>query len=111
QARSAAIALAIGLVASAFIMFAREEAQMLKWIPDQWAPTNWRVHDGVLGMSIGLAAMGVGSSYSLLSIGSGMIIGLRINFWMIVGGILGWVVAPLMLLRYGQVGHNATRNE
>jgi uncharacterized oligopeptide transporter (OPT) family protein len=48
-----------------------------------------------------LANMAVGTSYSLLSIGSGMIVGLRITWAMALGGTLAWVVAPYFLVKYG----------
>jgi uncharacterized oligopeptide transporter (OPT) family protein len=104
QARSAAIALAIGLVASAVLMLMRNEAHMFQWISDGWEPT-WMVGGMVL------SNLAVGTSYSLLSIGSGMIIGLRINFWMIVGGVLGWIVAPWLLVKYHELPSGAARNE
>jgi uncharacterized oligopeptide transporter (OPT) family protein len=55
-----------------------------------------------------LANMGVGGSISLLSVGSGMIIGLRINVSMIIGGVLAWVVAPYFLVKYGAQLHHTT---
>jgi uncharacterized oligopeptide transporter (OPT) family protein len=48
-----------------------------------------------------LANMAVGASYSLLSIGSGMIVGLRITWAMTLGGFLAWVVVPYFLIKYG----------
>jgi uncharacterized oligopeptide transporter (OPT) family protein len=104
QARDAAIFLAVGLFASAFVMLMREEAHMLKWIKDGWEPT-WMV-GGIV-----LANLAVGTSYSLLSIGSGMIIGLRINFWMIFGGVLGWIIAPWLLVKWHEIPAGASRNQ
>jgi len=53
-----------------------------------------------------LANMGVGASYSLLSIGSGMIVGLRINVAMLLGATLAWVVAPYFLVKYAVPIHH-----
>src|SRR5207249_2017380 len=44
------------------------------------------------------ARVGLGFGISLLNIGSGIIIGLRISASMLIGGIIGWVIAPPMLL-------------
>ncbi len=46
-------------------------------------------------------ATGVGVNWSLLSLGSGMLVGMRINVSMFIGTVAAWVVAPYALLRYG----------
>jgi len=109
QARRAAIVLGIGLIASAALMFFREDAQLFKLIPEGWNPGDMTI--GVAGASVVVAAMGVGFSYSLLSIGSGIIIGLRISFWMLVGGALGWIVAPYLLVQEGILPDHPTRTQ
>jgi uncharacterized oligopeptide transporter (OPT) family protein len=53
-----------------------------------------------------LANLAVGASYSLLSVGSGMIIGLRITTSMLIGVVLAWVIAPYFLIRYGVPIHH-----
>jgi uncharacterized oligopeptide transporter (OPT) family protein len=53
-----------------------------------------------------LARLAVGGSYSLLSIGSGMIVGLRITLSMLIGGLLAWVIAPYFLVKYGAALHH-----
>ena len=55
-----------------------------------------------------LANMAVGGSYSLLSIGSGMIVGFRITLSMMIGGVLAWVIAPYFLVKYGAALHHIT---
>jgi uncharacterized oligopeptide transporter (OPT) family protein len=55
-----------------------------------------------------LANMAVGGSYSLLSIGSGMIVGLRITLSMMIGGVLAWVIAPYFLVKFGATLHHIT---
>jgi uncharacterized oligopeptide transporter (OPT) family protein len=53
------------------------------------------------GVGVVLANLAVGVSPSLLSIGSGMLVGFRITFSMMIGGTLAWVVAPYLLVKYG----------
>ena len=56
------------------------------------------------------AVTGVGFGISLLNVGSGMIIGLRITVSMLLGGIIAWVIAPVWLADRGcLVEHRATR--
>ncbi len=110
QARRAAVLLGIGMLASAALMFVREDAQLFKIVPEGWTPGEMTL--GVAGVSsFVLARMGVGASYSLLSIGSGMIIGLRISFWLMVGVFVGWIVAPYYLLQNGILTDNPSRTQ
>jgi uncharacterized oligopeptide transporter (OPT) family protein len=55
------------------------------------------------------ARVGLGFGVSLLNIGSGMIIGLRIGASMLIGGIIGWVIAPPWLLSQGLIAADARR--
>ena len=55
------------------------------------------------------ARVGLGFGVSLLNIGSGMIIGLRISASMLIGGIIGWVIAPPWLLSQGLIAADARR--
>lgn len=109
QARRAATILGIGLLMSAALMFVREDAQLFKYVPEGWTPGDLRW--GAAGASFLLAGMGVGLSYSLLSIGSGMIIGLRISFWLMVGVCVGWLFAPLQLIQNGILPDSPTRTQ
>jgi uncharacterized oligopeptide transporter (OPT) family protein len=43
----------------------------------------------------------VGVNWSLLALGSGIIIGLRVDLSMFIGASLSWIVAPYALLHYG----------
>jgi uncharacterized oligopeptide transporter (OPT) family protein len=52
---------------------------------------------------------GVGLSYSLLSLGTGIIIGLRICANMAVGTTISWIVAPVLLANAGILKPGATR--
>lgn len=123
NAWAAAQSVLIGVGLSAFIMFIREDAKLMElffhWdgMPEGWAPKTVIdvdiVKDGTvvaLG-SYALANMGVGVSWSLLSIGSGMLVGFRVNFSMLLGGILAWVIAPLFLVRYGQVPNDPHKKD
>src|SRR6059036_734395 len=68
EARLAARALAIGAVASAALMLMTEDAYVLKWFPSVL----------LLGTVV-TRTTGVGINWSLLSFGSGMLVGMRIN--------------------------------
>lgn len=108
KAQRAAIILGIGLLCSAFVMFIREDARMFKdLLKEAWVPASTVMVGGVAS----LAAMGVGAQYSLLAIGSGMIVGFRVNFSMILGGVLAWVIAPWLLIKYGEMPATATRRD
>jgi len=48
-----------------------------------------------------VAPMGAGFSVSLLGLGSGMIVGNRINVSMAVGGIISWIILPPILKDHG----------
>ena len=106
-----------GVGLSGLLMFVRDDAHLADLLPDGWSaslpffdyqwidvdPKGWLVmaqHGYTLG------GMGVGFSYSLLSIGSGMIVGLRINLSMMLGGVLAWIVAPYFLVKYGVALHH-----
>ena len=107
-----------GVGLSGLLMFLREDAQLVQdAIPEGWNanmrffdmkwlgldPKGWLV---MVQHGYSLAGMGVGFSYSLLSIGSGMIVGLRINMSMMLGGVLAWIVAPYFLIKYGVPLHH-----
>lgn len=113
RARQAAKAMGIGVLASALIMIFREDAKLAGpqgfHVPEGWIPEGWEIAAG--GGAFAVAAMGVGASYSLLSIGSGMLIGLRINVSMILGGLLAWVVAPWWLMEQGYLPAGASRTQ
>jgi putative OPT family oligopeptide transporter len=81
-----------GMFASGVIMVFRADAKLFPFIPEGWdAP--WVLAGGVV-----LANMAVGASYSLLSVGSGMIIGFRVTVSMVIGGVIAWVIAPYFLV-------------
>jgi len=99
-ARRAARALAIGAVASAALMLMTEDARVIAWFPSVM----------LIGPAI-LQTTGVGINWSLLSLGSGMIIGFRVDLSMLIGATLSWVVAPYALLHYGIIKPGFGKND
>jgi uncharacterized oligopeptide transporter (OPT) family protein len=91
QARNPAIALAVGTLLSGALMFAQQP-----WggrlVPELVAAT-------LFGLTA--ATAGAGFQVSLLAIGSGIIIGIRITTSMLIGAILAWVIAPKFLVGEG----------
>ncbi|HEY6866597.1 MAG TPA: OPT/YSL family transporter, partial [Candidatus Eisenbacteria bacterium] len=55
------------------------------------------------------ASMGVGVSWSLLSLGAGLLVGFRVTLSMVVGAIVAWVVAPPLLLQHGMLDEMVRR--
>ena len=100
DARLAARALAIGAIASAAVMLMTEDARVLAWFPSI-----------TLAGTAVMMATGVGLNWSLLSLGSGMLVGLRINVSMLLGMVISWIIAPYALLHYGVIKANFTKND
>ena len=106
-ARRAAQVLGLGLAASALLMLLRDDGKIFDLIPEGWDPGALTL--GAAGAGVVLATMGVGASYSLLSIGTGLLVGLRVNFWMLVGAVLAWIVFPLLLVQHGVLPDHPSR--
>src|SRR5881296_1038512 len=100
DARLAARALAIGAIASAAVMLMTEDARVLAWFPSI-----------TLAGTAVMMTTGVGLNWSLLSLGSGMLVGLRINSSMLLGMVISWIIAPYALLHYGVIKANFTKND
>jgi putative OPT family oligopeptide transporter len=100
ESRRAASALAIGCLASAAVMLMTEDARLLNWFPSVM----------VLGTAVTMTT-GVGINWSLLALGSGMLVGIRINASMLLGMIIAWIVAPYALLHYQVLNEGFTRND
>ena len=116
RARKAAMALGAGVLLAGLVMLFRDDAKMFGFIPEGWAPSwAFEIDTGsavaLLPAGFALANMGVGVSYSLLAVGSGMLIGLRINLSMILGGVLAWIVFPYVLVGAGVLPPSPTRND
>ena len=84
EAKHAALALVVGAVISGAVWLF-EQPQLGSRIPETLAATLF----GLI-----FANMAAGFSVSLLSIGSGVIVGSRITLSMALGSILSWVLAP-----------------
>jgi uncharacterized oligopeptide transporter (OPT) family protein len=102
ESRGAARSLAIGGIVSAFVMAIREDARLV-------AAAWYRIPE-MLPLGPTGPTMAVGMSWSLLSIGSGMIVGLRISASMLLGMIVGWVILP-PILHEQQIVPNMVRRE
>lgn len=100
EARRPALALALGTLASGVLMFLQQP-----WgghlIPEVVFPT-------LFGLTA--ATAGAGVAVSLLGIGTGIIVGVRISVSMLLGAILSSVIAPKLLLAHGIIAH-PTRGE
>jgi uncharacterized oligopeptide transporter (OPT) family protein len=92
-AKAAARSMGVGTVLSALVMLVREDARLLA--------KPWLVESLALGPHG--AAMAFGISWSLLSLGSGMLVGLRINLSMMIGTLISWYFAPDILMNHGLI--------
>jgi uncharacterized oligopeptide transporter (OPT) family protein len=97
EGRKSAFAMVGALVASGMTFLATQ----LKWIVDT-IPLVVNRFSTVAGLGFGI---------SLLNIGSGIIIGFRISASMLIGAIVGWVIAPPWLLSHGLIAPDARRVE
>ena len=95
EARATARSMGLGTAVSAIVMALRADARLLA---DVWYRIPEMLRLGPTG-----ASMGVGVSWSLLSLGSGMLIGLRVNASMVAGAIISWVLAPPLLMQHGVI--------
>ena len=100
ESKGAARAMAAGGVLSAVLFTIREDARMLGKV---WFRVPEMLPFGANG-----AKMNVGMSWSLLSLGSGMLVGIRITASMLLGMLI-WVIAPPILLEKGWVAHMVRR--
>src|SRR5262249_44466329 len=82
-AARAALAMVVGLAVSALLMLLTEESH----VGSLFSSTL------LFGTPMMLTTR-FGVEWSLLAVGSGMLVGLRINVSMLLGTVLSWVVAP-----------------
>jgi len=80
-------ALGLGGFASAALMFV---TSFLKLFPDTW-------------FLPGMQPMNIGFNWSLLSFGSGLLVGFRICFAMAIGLVVSWFILPSYLVSHGMV--------
>ncbi|MBI4601159.1 MAG: OPT/YSL family transporter, partial [Planctomycetes bacterium] len=103
EAGAATRALALGAIASAALMLLTRDAYVFDLF-DSTALIPAAVSLGGAAINtLPMQAMGVGVNWSLLSVGSGMLIGMRINLSMLLGTALSWMVAPYVLHDLGIV--------
>src|SRR6185436_14270598 len=95
QARRSAFAMIAALVASGLVFL----ATVLQWIRDAIP----------LIVNDFSTRAGLGFGVSLLSIGSGIIIGMRISASMLIGGIVAWVLMPPWLVQHGLLAADGRR--
>ncbi len=110
EAKKAARSMAIGTILSALTMIFREDAKVFKEGGKLGGVTIWNKLPFVESwyftpFAQNLEAMVFGISWSLLSLGSGMLVGMRINASMLIGTIISWVIAPQILLDHGIIEH------
>ncbi len=80
-------ALALGSLASGGLMIL---TSFLKLFPDTW-------------LLPGMAPMNIGFNWSLLSFGSGLLVGWRICLAMAIGTAISWFILPSFLLSHGMI--------
>src|SRR4051812_23209876 len=97
ESKKAAQSMGLGTALSAVLMTLREDARVLKEV---WyrIPETFALGPARIGVN-----MGVGVGFSLLSFGSGMLVGMRINISMLIGMFLSWVIAPDLLVHHGVI--------
>jgi uncharacterized oligopeptide transporter (OPT) family protein len=100
EGRRAALTLGSGALASGALMLMRDEGQVLKWFRDEAA----------LGTTA-MRKVGLGLGWSLLPFGSGMLVGLRVTWSMLIGMTLSWVIAPHALPHFGFITPAVTRRD
>jgi putative OPT family oligopeptide transporter len=108
-AKKAALVMGAGLLASGLLMLLRADSHILDLVPEGWDTGALTL--GAAGGAFVLANMGVGVGYSLLSLGTGLIVGLRVNAWMILGCVIGWILGPLLLIQHHILPDHPSRSE
>lgn len=109
HAQKAAKVLMWGLAASAAVMLLTANGQIFDFIPEGWNPGKLTL--GIAGASFVVATMGVGVGYSLLSLGSGLLVSFRVNLSMFVGGLIGWILIPYILVTRGIIVDHPTKTQ
>jgi putative OPT family oligopeptide transporter len=97
QAKKSAAAMIAAMIASALGMLATAR--------------QWIIEVIAVGAKAIPVPTGMGISISLLNLGSGMIIGVRICFSMLLGTLASWAVAPILLMDNGIIHEGAKRND
>src|SRR5262245_1889135 len=98
-ASRAAVSMLVGVAASALVMLLSEDGHVVNLFP-----TILVLGTGVLKTTL------VGVNWGLLVVGSGVLVGMRINVCMLLGTVLAWVIAPYALQNAGVLGSEFTRD-
>ena len=99
--KAATRAMGWGSLASAAIMTIREDTRLIGKV--------WYRIPEILALGPTGPSMNMGVSWSLLSLGAGMLVGFRVNLSMLAGAIISWVVVPPLLLQNGVIDHLVRR--
>ena len=95
QSKRSAYAMVGSMASSGLLFFATQVrwiAELVAFRVNSWSP--------VVGLGFGI---------SLLNIGSGIIIGLRITASMLLGGLIAWIIGPVWLLDHGLITESSRR--
>jgi len=93
--KAAMRAMSWGSLSSAVVMTLRADTRLLGNV--------WYRIPEMLPLGPTGTTMNMGVSWSLLSVGAGMLVGPRVNASMLAGAIMSWVIAPQALLHYGVI--------
>lgn len=99
-AQRAAMAMVVGIVLSALMMTMHKGTHVFEQFDSTY----------LIGTAV-MAVTGFGIEWSFLALGSGMLLGMRINISMLIGAVLSWVIAPYALQEYGVIGEKFKKNE
>lgn len=102
ESLGATVSMGVSTLVSAAIMTVREDARLVR---EAWYRIPEMLPLGPTG-----STMAVGTSWSLLSLGAGMLVSFRVNLSMLVGTILSWVIAPPLLVERGIVADLVRRD-
>lgn len=91
---------------SAFVMFGAMFTSGLLFLATQ---LRWMAELVAMHVNRWSQLVGLGFGVSLLNVGTGVIIGLRISVSMLLGGVMGWIIAPGWLLDHGLMAEGARR--
>jgi len=102
--KKAAKMMGLGTLISGLHFAVREEGLILKGLVKRFTG-NEHVYlpDAFIVPHDMLKKTGTGFAWSLLALGSGALVGVRINASMMIGATLSWVIAPLVLVPQGLI--------
>ncbi len=99
-AARAALAMLLGIFASGLLMSMWKGAYLFDLFDSTWKVGTWVMLRTAFGVE-----------WSLLAVGSGMIVGMRINTSMVIGALFSWVIVPYVLLDQGIIQADFTKTD